>query len=124
MVQDPLSAEDIYFRVHKIYSDIGLTTVYRNLELLVSMQLVNKFDFGHGCAKYELSDKNPNVKHHHHLICTVCNRVISYCDFMDQELKYLKETEKGLAKKYQFDIKDHVIQFYGLCKSCQKKERR
>ena len=50
-----LSAEDVYMAVHKIYPTVGLTTVYRTLELLVHMGLVFKFDFGDGRARYELS---------------------------------------------------------------------
>ncbi len=49
------SAEEIYLAVQKIYPNIGLTTVYRTLELLVDMGLVFKFDFGDKRARYELS---------------------------------------------------------------------
>ncbi|MGD2278938.1 MAG: transcriptional repressor, partial [Candidatus Omnitrophota bacterium] len=40
-----LSAEDIYIKVHKTYPNVGLTTVYRTLELLTQMGMVLKFDF-------------------------------------------------------------------------------
>ncbi|MGB2599017.1 MAG: transcriptional repressor, partial [Candidatus Omnitrophota bacterium] len=64
-----LSAEDIYMKVHKMYPNVGLTTVYRTLELLTQMGLVVKFDFGDGRARYELIE-GPKSEHHHHLICT------------------------------------------------------
>ncbi|MGB3114427.1 MAG: Fur family transcriptional regulator, partial [Candidatus Omnitrophota bacterium] len=50
-----LSAEEVYLRVHKIYPNVGLTTVYRTLELLVQMGVIYKFDFGDGRARYELT---------------------------------------------------------------------
>ena len=53
--QKHLSAEDIYLEVHKIYPAVGLTTVYRTLELLVRMGWVYKFDFG------DASDNQPQV---------------------------------------------------------------
>jgi len=114
-----LSAEDIYFIVHKKYPAIGLTTVYRTLDLLVQMGLVFKFDFGDGRARYESAERPKIFKHHHHLICTSCGRVIDYTDFIDEEVELLNQTEKGLSKKYNFKILNHVIQFYGLCNKCE-----
>ena len=116
-----LSAEDIYIKVHKIYSNVGLTTVYRTLELLTQMGMVLKFDFGDGRARYELIE-GPEREHHHHLICTCCKRIIEYTDFISEEMDFLKRTEKGLSKKYNFDIKNHIIQFYGLCDKCKNKK--
>lgn len=116
-----LSAEDIYLTVHKVYPAIGLTTVYRTLELLVQMGLVFKFDFGDGRARYELAEGPKGTRHHHHLVCTGCNRVIDYTDFIDEEIELLTQTEKGLSKKFNFKITNHLIQFYGLCDKCQKK---
>ena len=116
-----LSAEEIYMSVHKIYPNVGLTTVYRTLELLVQMGLVFKFDFGDGRARYELSMGPKGIRHHHHLICTNCGRVIDYTDFIDEEIELLNQTEKGLSKKHDFEINNHLIQFYGLCNGCKRK---
>jgi Fur family ferric uptake transcriptional regulator len=114
-----LSAEDIYLSVHKVYPAIGLTTVYRTLELLVQTGMVFKFDFGDGRARYELSEGPRSIGHHHHLICNGCGRIIDYRDFIEEEIELLKKTEKGLSKKYNFKITNHLIQFYGLCGQCQ-----
>lgn len=113
-----LSAEDIYLAVHKVYPNVGLTTIYRTLELLVHMGLVFKFDFGDGRARYELAEGPKGKRHHHHLVCTNCGRVIDYTDFIDEEIELLGQTEKGLAQKFNFKITNHVIQFYGLCEQC------
>ncbi len=112
-----LSAEDIYLKVHKIYPQIGLTTIYRTLDLLVSVGVVLKSDFGDGRARFEIKIKDKT--HHHHLICTKCSRVIDYTDFIDKELKLLAETKKGLSEKFDFEITGHLIQFYGVCKDCR-----
>ena len=116
-----LSAEDIFLKVHRMYPNIGLTTVYRTLEILTQIGLVSKFDFGDGKARYELSD-GPKKTHHHHLICTECKRVVDYTEFIDKEIEFLKIAEKGLSKKYNFDIKGHLIRFYGVCDKCSKKK--
>jgi len=115
-----LSAEDVYMSVHKICPNVGLTTVYRTLELLVQVGLVFKFDFGDGRARYELSEGPKGARHHHHLVCTTCSRVVDYTDFIDEEVELLNQTEKGLSKKYNFKITNHLIQFYGLCNECKE----
>ncbi|MFH1063418.1 MAG: Fur family transcriptional regulator [Candidatus Omnitrophota bacterium] len=114
-----LSAEEIYHEVYKIYPSSGLATVYRTVELLVQIGLVNKFDFGDGRARYELEIGSEHKDHHHHLVCMQCRRVIDYTDFIEEEVELLTKTEKGLSEKYNFQIKKHIIQFYGLCDKCQ-----
>jgi Fur family ferric uptake transcriptional regulator len=118
--QKHLSAEDVYMAAHKTNPAIGLTTVYRTLELLVRMGLVFRFDFGDGRARYELAQGPKGARHHHHLVCTGCGRAIDYTDFIDEEVELLQQTEKGLSKKYDFQITNHLIQFYGLCDNCRK----
>jgi len=115
-----LSAEDIFLKVHRVYPDIGLTTVYRTLNLLTQIGLVLKFDFGDGRARYELSSGPRKEKHHHHLVCIKCNRIIDYKDFIDEEEKLFKKTGKVLSEKYNFEITDHLVRFYGLCEKCRR----
>jgi len=116
-----LSAEEIYMAVHKTYPAIGLTTIYRTLELLVEMDFILKFDFGDKRARYELAEGFQGRQHHHHLLCTDCGKIIDYTDFAEEEKELLDQTEKGLSKKFNFKITNHLIQFYGLCNKCQKK---
>ena len=115
-----LSAEDIYMKVHPRYPNVGLTSIYRTLDVLSSLGMIYKLDFGDGRARYELAEGPKGAHHHHHLVCTSCNRVIDYTDFIDEEVELLQETEKGLSRKYDFKINHHVIQFYGLCDKCSK----
>ena len=117
-----LSAEEIYKEVRTRCPAVGLTTVYRTLEILVAMGIVFKFDFGDGRARYELTEGSQRGTHHHHLICTRCKRVIDYTDFIDDELAFLRKAEKGLSDKYRFTITNHQLSFYGLCDRCRREE--
>lgn len=117
---DHLSAEDIYMAIHKKNPAIGLTTIYRTLELLVQIKIIVKFDFGDGRSRYELSEEYGTKKHHHHLICTQCTKIIDYTDFIDEELELIEKTEKQLLKKYDFQTLGHMISFIGLCHECKK----
>ena len=116
-----LSAEDVFFRVHREFPHVGLTTVYRTLELLTEMGFLCKHDFGDNRARYERMGESTE-DHHHHLVCTRCKKVVNYSAFIEEELEFLKRAERGLAKKYNFEIKDHIIQFYGLCDKCRKEQ--
>jgi len=115
-----LSAEDIYVKALKVNPTIGLTTVYRTLELFNQLSVVQKFNFGDGKARYELTNNPKKKKHHHHLICSKCKTIIDYTDFMKNELYLMNKTEKVLAEKHNFKIMSHTIHFYGLCEKCQK----
>ena len=78
--EDHLSAEDIYMRVHETYPAIGLTSVYRTLDMLVNIGLVYKFDFGDGRSRFEIAEGPKGKDHHHHLVCTACNEFIDISD--------------------------------------------
>ena len=114
-----LSAEQIYREALKRSSNIGLSTIYRNLELLVRIDLVWKFDAGDNKARYEIA-KQPGETHHHHLICKKCNSIIDYSDSVDNEKDFIKMREKNLSRKYNFKIENHCIDFFGLCYNCSK----
>lgn len=113
-----LLAKDIYLKINKKYPDIGLTTVYRTLDLLVQKGMVNKFDLGEGQSRYELAW---NFKeHHHHLVCSECGKMIDYSDFIADEVKFFARIQKFLSIKYDFYINNHEVYFYGTCNSCKK----
>lgn len=116
-----MSAKETYAALHKYYPEIGLTTVYRTLDLLARMGLIHKFSFGDGHNRYEFISQEKS-QHHHHLICTSCGKIINYSEFVDEELGLVKKTEERLAKKYNFQIEDHNIEFLGICEICQKRK--
>jgi len=115
-----LSAEDVYVQALKTNPSIGLTTVYRTLDLLTHIGVAQKFDFGDGKARFELINNALKTDHHHHLICMKCKTIIDYTDFVQEELELMKKTEKALSRKYHFKIMQHTIHFYGLCEACRK----
>jgi Fur family ferric uptake transcriptional regulator len=117
-----LSAEDIYIDAIKLNPSIGLTTVYRTLDLFSQIGVVQKFDFGDGKARYELTNNPLKKEHHHHLVCIKCKTIVDYSDFMKEELGLMDKTEKALSRRYQFKILHHTIHFYGMCNKCQLKE--
>ena len=112
------SVEEIYMDVHKKYPSIGITTVYRTLDLLVNWGLVHKFDFGEGKSRYELIDHPNGIGHHHHLICVNCKKIINYTDLISDETDLFKKLETRLSNKYNFKMNNHIVEFYGICEEC------
>ncbi|HDQ44119.1 MAG TPA: transcriptional repressor [bacterium] len=115
-----LSAEEIYIDAVKINPSIGLTTIYRTLDLFTQIGVVQKFDFGDGRARYELTNNPLKKDHHHHLVCVKCKTIIDYTDFVHEELELMNKTEKALSRKYRFNIYHHTVHFYGICSQCQR----
>ena len=118
--KEHVSAEEVYMKVHKTHPAVGLTTVYRTLDLLEEMGIVSKLHFGDGRNRYELTEGLTKRGHHHHLVCTRCNSVIDYDDFIDEELVLLKKVEKELSRRHRFHIVGHEIQFHGECARCAR----
>ena len=112
------SAKDIYASLYPLYPGIGLTTVYRNLDLLHQLGVVRKINAGDGQSRYQLV-KEGEKDHYHHLICTRCGRIIDYRDFAPEEMELIKKTEEALARKYNFLITGHNLEFFGLCEKCR-----
>lgn len=106
-----LSAEDVYMLVKNQYPDIGLATVYRTLDLLAELGVLQKNDFGDGRSRYEFSNKDEH--HHHHLICLNCGEVSEFDDDL------LESLETIIQKRNGFKVLDHDLKFLGYCHKCQ-----
>lgn len=103
------SAEQLLSEVRKINSDIGLATIYRNLELFCKLGITNQLEFDSSYKHYEL---NLEENHHHHLLCVNCGKIIEFND------NVIEQFEEELEKEHSFNIMNHRIKFYGLCQEC------
>lgn len=109
----PLSAEEIHRKVIERYPNISLDTVYRNLNVFLDLEIVNKLYIQGGKSLYELN----SGKHHHHLICLKCGatETIDFCPFKSINLEKIEE-EKN------FVIKNHSFEIFGFCGLCGEKQ--
>lgn len=103
--------EDIYILLKKEHPEInmGIATVYRTLALLEESHIASSISFGAAGKKYELGLK----KHHDHLICTNCGKIIEFYD------PVIEERQEEIAKKYNFQMTDHTMKIVGICEDCQ-----
>lgn len=89
--------------------DVNRVTVYRIINTFTEKGLLKKVEFGEGKARYELKKEE-----HHHLICQKCGAIE---DISDCRIGIL---EKKISKKKNFLVKSHSLEFFGVCKDCQK----
>ncbi len=104
----PMSATEI---VDKSSGTMDKTTVYRTLDSFKKIGLLNHVNIGWK-QKYELSEVFR--RHHHHMSCIVCGKVISF----EESYKLLAELER-LEEAYRFIIDEHTIELRGRCNSCR-----
>ncbi len=100
-----LSAEDIYRILMDSDEDIGLATVYRVLTQFEGAGLVIRHHFEGGQGMFELD----RGKHHDHLICIKCGKIV---EFVNSDIE---EKQHQIAKEAGFDITDHSLTIYGKC---------
>ncbi|MGO5051186.1 Fur family transcriptional regulator [Lachnospiraceae bacterium LCP25S3_G4] len=111
-----MAVEDIYELVKVEHPEIGLATVYRTVQLLLELQLVDRINLDDGCVRYEIGRviDGEGKHHHHHLICKTCGKVQSFDDDL------LEEIEAHIEETLGFHVLDHELKFYGQCKECRK----
>lgn len=103
------SAEDIYKSLLEQNEEIGLATVYRVLTQFEGAGLVSRHHFEGGQAVFELNQG----KHHDHLVCTSCGKVV---EFMDD---VIEKHQNQIATENHFSITEHSLIIYGHCQNCQ-----
>ncbi|MDF2538277.1 MAG: hypothetical protein K0S76_1298 [Herbinix sp.] len=109
-----LTAEEIYDYVKKKYPEIGLATVYRTIQLLSELNVIDKLNLDDGYVRYEIGMKNHKEAshHHHHLICLDCGDIYAFQDDL------LETLEERIKDTLGFQVVDHEVKLYGHCKKC------
>ncbi|HEX5265572.1 MAG TPA: Fur family transcriptional regulator [Acidimicrobiales bacterium] len=102
-----LTAEDLAAQVQAAQPDVHLSTIYRSLDALEQLGLVDHVHLGHGRAVYHLTD-DP----HQHLVCEECGVVIEVPDSTFGELS------EELMSEYGFALRPNHFAVLGRCAAC------
>jgi Fur family transcriptional regulator, ferric uptake regulator len=106
-----LSAQEIHEGIRAQGGRTGIASVYRALETLAALRLVQRIDIGDGVARFEPSHADGD--HHHHLVCDDCGRVEP---FTDGPLELALERVAG---RLDFDAAAHEVVLHGACGECR-----
>lgn len=110
-----LTAEELYDHVKREHPEIGLATVYRTVQKLSELGLIDKINLDDGYVRYEISMmEGETCHHHHHLICLNCGEVFAFAGDM------LDSLEEHITHSMGFQVVDHEVKLFGYCKACRK----
>ena len=101
--------DDLWQNLRQVEARLGRATVYRAVETLFSVGLLDRIEFADGTHHYRVCGGT----HHHHLTCTQCHRVVEVdiCLPVDQFTSIGKQTD--------FAIEGHSITLFGRCPACR-----
>jgi Fur family ferric uptake transcriptional regulator len=107
----PLSTDEVLEAAQKTIAGLGIATVYRSIRALVEEGFVEVVDVPGRSPLYERAGKG----HHHHFICTECDRAY--------ELEGCTTQIKGALPR-GFTATGHDVTIYGVCQACGRERRR
>lgn len=109
-----LTAREILRRARRRLPRLNKSAVYRALDVLTHLSLVNPIDVGQGEMQYELNTQ----PHHHHLVCQHCGKITDIDGHAFNALDRILRTEYGFAPfLFHFAI-------FGVCRECQRKVKK
>jgi Fur family ferric uptake transcriptional regulator len=103
------TAADLLERGRRERLAIGRATVFRALDLLTTLHVVERLDLPNGSHAYVLCDPD---EHHHHLVCSSCGRSE---DIADGELLALIDR---IGRRSGYQIEAHRLELFGTCPRC------
>jgi len=104
----PMSPDEIHRACLENGHRLGLTTVYRSLELFRDAGLVLEVHLHEPAQYYELDDG----AHHHHLVCVGCGAVEKF------ETRVVEEMAERIREQHHFLVRSHCLSIFGYCTSC------
>jgi Fur family ferric uptake transcriptional regulator len=91
---------------------VGRASVYRTLDQLEELGLIQRLEVSRGVAGYELI--SPEGHHHHHAICRRCGRMEPFEDLG------LEQAIAKVSARVDYDISEHDVVLRGLCERCAR----
>ena len=109
--QTRFSAADVFVQAQRVCPDLGLTTVYRTLEILAELGAIRRVHLDDGCEAFAPTA----IEHGHYLICANCRATVEFegCD--------LTAMLNRVAEQTGFKIEQHWLELVGRCPKCLRK---
>ena len=105
------SAQEIFDGIRAGGGRVGIASVYRALDQLVDLSLVQRVELGDGVARFEPS--HLDGRHHHHLVCEDCGKVEPFADLG------LERALEQAAKRLDYGMHAHEVVLRGRCDDCR-----
>ncbi|MDI6786476.1 MAG: transcriptional repressor [bacterium] len=105
-----VDVESLYILVKKRDASISFATVYRTLKLLCECELAKELKFEGKITRYE---HKYNHKHHDHLVCAQCGKIVEFHN------DKIEEIQDKVARENNFKVLNHHLEINGICSSCR-----
>ncbi len=102
------TAEELYNIVKLKLPELGLCTIYRNLEKFNEIGLIEKIN-----GKVDRYDGN--IQTHNHIKCTVCGKI--------EDLDFDVPINTEIITKLGYKLSNYKVEINGICKKCQKDKK-
>jgi Fur family transcriptional regulator, ferric uptake regulator len=102
---------EVFEQARRSYPKLGLVTVYRTIEKLEEIGLLQRVHQPSGCQGFVAAFRG----HQHLLICQSCGRVEMFSGDFEKMDTFVEEVEKGSG----YSIQEHWLQLFGVCSKCQ-----
>jgi Fur family ferric uptake transcriptional regulator len=106
-----LSAQELHDQARARGSRVGIASVYRALEAMTALGLVQRVDLGDGVARFEQA--HDDSEHHHHLVCDDCGKVEPFAD------PTLESAIERVADGRGYVVAAHDVVLHGACEDCR-----
>jgi Fur family zinc uptake transcriptional regulator len=101
-----LTPKDVYEHMHQVYPGLSFDTVYRNLRVLLDLDIVEQILFEDG-VKFKI--RCEVIHHHHHMICLNCEKTLP--------IQFCPMSETNVPGDFQ--VVKHKFEVFGYCAECQ-----
>lgn len=106
------SAQEIFDGIRSAGGKAGIASIYRVLDTLAELRLVQRVDLGDGSARYE-GVLPEGGHHHHHLVCRGCGSVEPFED------SALERALHRIAGEHDYAMDTHDVVLHGSCTRCR-----
>jgi Fur family ferric uptake transcriptional regulator len=106
-----LTAMEIHDRLRVRGRTVGIASIYRAVDVLLALDLVQRVDVGDGLARYE--PVLAGGDHHHHVVCDSCGRVEPFSD--DRVERAIHAAVAGTG----YEVGAHEVVLRGACATCR-----
>ncbi len=110
--QGHLDADEVYRRAREKQPRLSLSTVYRTLQTLKKLGLVEELHFDEAHHHYEIK---PSAEHHH-LVCLGCSRVVEF------QYPLARLVKRNVTEAKDFEIIDTELRIAGYCSKCRQRK--
>jgi len=103
------STDELWHELKQVDPRLGRATVYRTVEVLLKEGVLDRVEFADGTHRYRVCGE----RHHHHVTCTRCHRVIEVETCLPGELF------AAIARTTDFALEGHSLELFGRCADCR-----